>query len=230
MLCRPVSLAVVMAGAIAGGRLRVAGNDRGGRAGPATAPPLAQRPAGQVVALAGGPEGLAVDARDAILSVGIQQPAGVALVDAGTGRERQFIRLAGAARHLELAGPAGPLLVPLENNGELVQLALPSGAVIGTTRVGQHPHDAAAAGSLIFVGNEFSNTVSLVRSGRQVAVLPGPLQPGGVAADGSFALVVGVRGRRVEAYAADGRILGSAQAGVGPNACAGRPRRAVLRG
>ena len=70
--------------------------------------------------------------------------------------------------------------------------------------------------SLIFVGNEFSNTVSVVRGGRQVAVLPGPLQPGGVAADGSFALVVGVRGRRVEAYAADGRILGSARAGAGP--------------
>jgi DNA-binding beta-propeller fold protein YncE len=140
----------------------------------------------------------------------------VALVDTGTGRERQVIRLPGAPRHLELAGPAGPLLVPLENNGELVQLALPGGAVIADTRVGQHPHDAAAAGSLIFVGNEFSNTVSLVRGGRQVAVMPGPLQPGGVAADGSFALVVGVRGRRVEAYAADGGILGSAQAGAGP--------------
>ena len=217
MLCRRVSLAAVMAGvtvlAVGCGSPGTAGT---GAPEPATAPPLAQRPAGQVVALAGGPEGLAVDAHDAILAVGIQQPAGVALVDAGTGRERQFIRLAGAARHLELAGPAGPLLVPLENNGELVQLALPGGAVIGDTRVGQHPHDAAAAGSLIFVGNEFSNTVSLVRGGRQVAVLPGPLQPGGVAADGSFALVVGVRGRRVEAYAADGRILGSARAGVGP--------------
>ncbi len=183
---------------------------------PATAPPLTQRPAGQVVALPGGPEGVAVDARDAIVAVGIQQPPGVALVDAGTGRERQLIRLAGAPRHLELAGPAGPLLVPLENNRELVQLALPGGAVISSTRVGQHPHDAAAAGSLIFVGNEFSNTVSLVRGGRQVAVEPGPLQPGGVAADGSFVLVVGVRGRRVEAYAADGRVLGSAPAGAGP--------------
>ena len=183
---------------------------------PATAPPLTQRPAGRVVALPGGPEGVAVDARAAVVAVGIQQPAGVALVDAGTGRERQVIRLPGAPRHLELAGPAGPLLVPLENNGMLVQLALPGGAVTGETRVGSHPHDAAAAGALVFVGNEFSNTVSLVRGGRQVAVMPGPLQPGGVAADGSFVLVVGVRGRRVEAYAADGRILGTARAGVGP--------------
>jgi hypothetical protein len=107
----------------------------------------------------------------------------VALVDAGTGRERQLIRLAGAPRHLQLAGPDGPLLVPLENNRELVQLALPGGAVIAATRVGQHPRDAAAIGSLIFTGNEFSNTVSLVRDGRPVAVEPGPLQPGGVVPD-----------------------------------------------
>ncbi len=213
MLCRRMCLAALTAGVT----VLAAGCGSGAAAPePATAPPLTQRPAGRVVALPGGPEGVAVDARDAIVAVGIQQPAGVALVDAGTGRERQLVRLAGAPHHVELAGPAGPLLVPLENNRELVQLALPGGAVIGTTRVGQHPHDAAAVGSLIFVGNEFSNTVSLVRGGRQVAVLPGPLQPGGVAADGSYILVVGVRGRRVEAYAADGRVLGSARAGAGP--------------
>src|SRR5882762_9933299 len=36
---------------------------------PATAPPVAERPAGRVVALPGGPEGLAADARDGILAV-----------------------------------------------------------------------------------------------------------------------------------------------------------------
>jgi sugar lactone lactonase YvrE len=183
---------------------------------PATAPPVAGRPAGRVVALPGGPEGLAVDARDGILAVGIRQPAGVALVDAATGRERRVIRLPAAPRHLELAGPAGPLLAPLEDADRLAQIALPGGAVTADTRVGRHPHDAAAEGSLTFVGNEYASTVSLVRAGRQIRVEPGPLQPGGVAADGSFALVVGVRGRRVEAYSATGRILGTAPAGVGP--------------
>lgn len=183
---------------------------------PATAPPVARRPAGRVVALPGGPEGLAVDARDGILAAGIRQPAGVALIGAATGRERRIIRLPGAPRHLELAGPAGPVLAPLENADRLAQIALPGGAVTADTRVGRHPHDAAAAGSLIFVGNEYASTVSLVRNGRQVRVQPGPLQPGGVAADGSFVLVVGVRGRRVEAYAASGRILGTARAGLGP--------------
>jgi hypothetical protein len=183
---------------------------------PATAPPTAQLPAGRVVALPGGPEGLAVDVRDQILAVGIRRPAGVALVAAATGRERRVIRLPGAPRHLELAGPAGPLLVPLEDADRLAEIALPRGTIISDTRVGRHPHDAAAAGSLIFVGNEYSSTVSLIRGGRQVAVRPAPLQPGGVASDGSFVLVVGVRGRRVEAYAADGRALGTAPAGVGP--------------
>jgi DNA-binding beta-propeller fold protein YncE len=89
---------------------------------------------------------------------------------------------------------------------------------VADTRVGRQPHDAAAVGPVVFVGNEYSNTVSLVRGGRQVAVEPAPLQPGGVAAarDGSSVVVVGVRGRRIEAYAPDGRSLGSASVGVGP--------------
>jgi sugar lactone lactonase YvrE len=193
---------------------------------PATAPPAAQRPAGRVVPLPGGPEGLALDARDGILAVGIRQPAGVALVDAVTGRERRVIRLPGAPRHLELAGPAGPVLAPLEDADRLARIALPGGAVTAVTRVGRHPHDAAADGSLTFVGNEYASTVSLVRGGRQIRVEPGPLQPGGVAAGGSFILVVGVRGRRVEAYSAAGRILGTAPAGVGPtHVQAGRDHR-----
>ena len=143
----------------------------------------------------------------------------MALIGAATGRERRIIGLPGAPRHLELAGPAGPVLASLENADRLAQIALPGGAVTADTRVGRHPHDAAAAGSLIFVGNEYASTVSLIRNGRQVRVQPGPLQPGGVAADGSFVLVVGVRGRRVEAYAASGRILGTARACWGRRTC-----------
>jgi DNA-binding beta-propeller fold protein YncE len=97
-----------------------------------------------------------------------------------------------------------------------LQVALPSGTVTASTRVGRQPHDAAAAGQAIFVGNEYSNTVSLIRGGKQVAVEPAPLQPGGVASDGHVVVVVGVRGRQVEAYAPDGRPLGTAPAGAGP--------------
>jgi hypothetical protein len=185
---------------------------------PARAPALTRTPAGTVLPMPGAPEGLAVDEPDGILAVGLRRPDGLALISVQTGRIRTMVRLPGAPRHLQLAGPAGPVLVPAEQVGRLYQVALPSGKVVADTRVGRQPHDAAAAGPVVFAGNEYSNTVSLVRGGRQVAVEPAPLQPGGVAAarDGSHVVVVGVRGRRIEAYAPDGRPLGSAPVGVGP--------------
>lgn len=191
---------------------------------PARAPALTASPAGRVVPLAGEPEGLAVCEQDGLAAVGVRSPDGVALVDLATGAVRRVVKLPGAPRHLALAGPGGPVLAPAEQVGELYQLSLPDGAVLATTRVGRQPHDAAAAGSTIFVGNEYSDTVSLVRGGRQVAVLPAPVQPGGVAAspDGAVVVVVGVRGRRIQAYTADGRPLGTAPCGVGPtHVCAG---------
>src|SRR5262249_52515907 len=74
------------------------------------------------------------------------------------------------------------------------------------------------AGGTVFVGNEYSDTVTLVRDGRAAGTVPCPVQPGGVAAsaDGSVVVVVGVRGRHIEAYTADGRALGTAPCGVGP--------------
>jgi sugar lactone lactonase YvrE len=183
---------------------------------PARAPALTQRPAGIVVSMPGPPEGMAVDVPGGLLVVGIRDPDGVALVSTATGRVRTLVRLPGAPRHLQLAGPAGPVLIPAEQVGQLFQVAIPSGTLIADTRVGRQPHDAAAIGSTVFVGNEYSNTVSLVRGGKQVAVEPAPLQPGGVASNGELVVVVGVRGRRIEAYAPDGRPLGSAPVGVGP--------------
>ena len=166
----------------------------------------------------GTPEGLAADDPGGILAVGLRRPDAVALVDVTTGRVRKIVRLPGAPRHLQLAGPAGPVLVPAEQADQLIQLTLPGGKVVTDTQVGHQPHDAAAAGPVVFVGNEYSNTVSLVRGGKQIAVEPAPRQPGGVAAarDGSAVVVVGVRGRRIEAYAPDGRPLGTAPVGVGP--------------
>jgi hypothetical protein len=178
----------------------------------------AATPAGLVVPLAGEPEGLAVDVADGVVAVGVRGPDGVALVDLATRRVRRLVALPGAPRHLGLAGPRGPLLVPTEQVDTLYQVSLPDGAILSATRVGHQPHDAAAAGSTIFVGNEYSNTVSLIRAGKQVATLPGPLQPGGVAAssDGAVVAVVGVRGRQIEAYTAAGDDLGVAPCGVGP--------------
>jgi hypothetical protein len=55
--------------------------------------------------------------------------------------------------------------------------------VIAGNRVGRQPHDAAAVGQTIFVGNELSNTVSLIRGGKQVSVEPAPRTPVGTAGE-----------------------------------------------
>lgn len=185
---------------------------------PAVAPALTSTPAGRVVPLPGAPEGLAVDAADRLVAVGVHSPDGVALVDLGTGRRVRMISLPAGPRHLQLAGPRGPLLVPAERANRLYQVSLPAGAILAATPVGRQPHDAAAAGGAIFVSNELADTVSVIRAGRQVAVLPAPVQPGGIAAaaDGSVVVVVGVRGRQLQAYTPDGRSLGRSPVGVGP--------------
>ena len=56
-----------------------------------------------------------------------------------SGRVRMLVRLSGAPQHLQLAGPAGPVLVPAEQSDRLFQIALPSGAVIADARVGRQP-------------------------------------------------------------------------------------------
>ena len=99
---------------------------------PARAPSLTRAPAGTVLPLPGAPEGLAVDDRDGLLAVGLRNPDGIALVSVLTGRVRKIVRLPGAPRHLQLAGPAGPVLVPAEQVGRLFQVALPGGAVVRT--------------------------------------------------------------------------------------------------
>jgi DNA-binding beta-propeller fold protein YncE len=185
---------------------------------PASAPTLAVRPAGRVLPLPGKPEGLAVSSSYDVVAVGVRDPNGVALLDIAGGTRRRMVALAGAPRHLQLAGPRGPLLVPAEGADRLYEIALPEGRITTTVPVGRNPHDAAAAGDAIFVTDEFADTVSVVRAGRRDAVLPAPTQPGGIAAaaDGSVVVTVGVRGRQVQAYAPDGRSLGTAPAGIGP--------------
>jgi DNA-binding beta-propeller fold protein YncE len=160
-----------------------------------------------------------VDETTGLLAVGVRNPDGVVLIRLATMRVVGRVALGGAPRHLELAGPGGPLLVPAEGTDRLYQLSLPDGAVVTTTPVGRQPHDAAAAaGGRIFVGNELADTVAVIAGDRVVQVLTAPTQPGGLAAspDGATVVVVGVRARRLTVYRADGTTIGTATAGVGP--------------
>ena len=194
---------------------------------PARSPPLDVAPAGRVVPVGHKPEGLAFDPRTGLLAVGLTQPDRLALVNGRSGRTVRRVRLPGAARHLGLSRPGGPVFVPAENADELVSVSLPGGRV-RAARVGHQPHDAAAAGGRTFVGNERGRSLSVVEHGRQVRVLDAPVGPGGVAvtAHGDRVAVVGVRERALELFDTHTlRSLGRVDVGLGPTHVVARGAR-----
>jgi YD repeat-containing protein len=180
----------------------------------AEAPTVA--PVGKVVPLGNAPEGIVVGT-SGIAAVAVREPNGVVLIDAATGAQRQRVPTSSAARHLSLAGPDGPVLVPLEGSNELLEVSLADGRITSTaTGVGRQPHDAAAtADGTIVVANEGGGGVLFVRGGQVVGSVPaGPPQPGGVAAVGNYAAVADVQGNGVWVYDAATRRQ-VAQAPVG---------------
>ena len=185
---------------------------------PAEAPPLDKKPAGKVVMVGNSPEGIAADPETGLVAVGLRNPAELALVDGRSGEVIRKTRLPASPRHLEIAGPGGPVLVPAERSNSLVQVALPDGEIVSETKVGTIPHDAAASGGRIYVVNEFGSSTSVIEDGRETEKLETPLQPGGVAAtpDGMVGVVT-VRGRTLEVFEADTlKSLGRVDAGEGP--------------
>ncbi len=190
---------------------------------PAVAPALTVAPAGVVIALGGGePEGVVADATTATVAVALRKPNKLALVDTRTGRLTRLVDVPGAARHLQLAGPGGPVLVPGEDTDLLSAVALPGGTVLATTKVGRQPHDAAPAAGRVVVADELGSSVSVVENAAagNSSVLrrfPGPVQPGGVGAVGARVGVVDVRGALLYVYdAATVTSLGTLPAGDGP--------------
>jgi YD repeat-containing protein len=169
-----------------------------------------------VVAVGDAPEGIVVGS-SGTGAIAVRNPDGIALFDASTGAVRQTVATAGPARHLELAGPGGPVLVPLESSDELSEVQLNDGRVLSTaTGVGRQPHDAVLTSSgTVVVTSEMGGGVVFVREGRVVGSLTaGPVQPGGVAAVGRYAAVADVQGNGVWVYDGDTRQQ-VAQAPVG---------------
>jgi DNA-binding beta-propeller fold protein YncE len=194
---------------------------------PDSSPPLEVRPAGRVVPVGNRPEGVVADPLTGLVAVGLREPGRVngaggaepgalALVDGATGAPARRVPLPAAPRHHALA--PGEVLVPAEDADALVRVALPGGRVT-TARTGREPHDAAAAGGRVFVGDEFAHTVTVLEGDRTVARLPVALQPGGLTPldRGRQVAVVSVRERVVETFDVEtGERTGRAPAGVGP--------------
>lgn len=126
--------------------------------------------------------------------------------------------VSGPPRHLQLAGLGGPVLVPAESSNELVQVRLNGGGQ-RSTPVNLQPHDATFVGGRTWVGDERSDTVTVVEGDRPVKRFRVARQPGGLypADDGRTVAVVSVRDRVVELFdARTYKRLGKANAGVGP--------------
>ena len=185
---------------------------------PAVAPSLSVAPAGSVRLVGAMAEGAVFDAKTGLLAVAVRNPDRLLLIDGRTLAVRQSVPLPGHARHLDLAAPGGPVLVPVEDAARLVEVSLPGGTVVDSVPVGKQPHDAAAAiGGRIVVGNEFGSSLTVISSGRVDATIKGVRQPGGVVEAGALEAVVDVKAYTVSTFdPATGKRIAIENAGTGP--------------
>ncbi len=192
---------------------------------PAMSPPAAPGLPGTVVAVSGAPEGVVVTDTGTV-AVNVRDPdrpdGGLLIFPISTPTAAATttpVGLGGSARHLTLAGPAGPALVADESDDSFLQVALPGGNVLASARVGRQPHEAIAVNpDTFFVFDELDDTIHIVRDGRVARVVAAPVQPGGgaVATDRQHVVAVGVRGRQITEYTPAGDVVGSAVCGAGP--------------
>ena len=96
-----------------------------GAAEPGKSPETDTEPAGRVVELEPQAEGLAFDPVTDLLVATVRKENRLLLIDAATGRIEREVPLPGHARHLQLAAPGGPVLVPAEDSDTLVLVSLP---------------------------------------------------------------------------------------------------------
>jgi DNA-binding beta-propeller fold protein YncE len=170
------------------------------------------------VAVGAGVEGIVVDPVTHTVAVGVRDPAALVLLDADSGVERRRVPLPGPLRHLQLAAPGGPVLVPDEGSNRLLRVALPGGQITSQAFTGTAPHDAtAAANGTVFVANELGRSVVALRGDRVVRTFAEVVQPAGLAAAGDLVGLVDVRKNTVSVYDAE-RLQRVAElpAGAGP--------------
>ncbi|PZS37557.1 MAG: hypothetical protein DLM62_18585, partial [Pseudonocardiales bacterium] len=220
---RWISITVLAAAVIAGC----------GSAPPAEAPPAAQLPpaaepapapvptappAGRTVPVGAAPEGVVVDPQTHIVAVGVRDPAALTLLDATTGMVVRKVPLPGALRHLQLAAPGGPVLVPDEGSNRLLRVALPSGEITSQVVTGVVPHDATqAANGTVFVANELGHSVVAVRGDQVVHTFTDVTQPAGMAAVGNLVGLLDVRENTLTVYDAQRlQRVAEVPAGAGP--------------
>jgi DNA-binding beta-propeller fold protein YncE len=185
---------------------------------PQAAPPPTGPIPGRVIAVGAAPEGVVVDAANRIVAVAKRDPNELVLLNADSGQIVNHVPLPGVVRHLQLADPGGPVLVPVESANALVRVELPSGRALPQVVTGIVPHDAAqAANGTVFVANEHGGTVAVLRGLEVVKVFADAVQPAGLASVGASMGNIDVRKNDLTIYDVEHlSIVGSTPAGDGP--------------
>jgi DNA-binding beta-propeller fold protein YncE len=185
---------------------------------PEAAPEQTESIAGWTVPVGDAPEGVVVDSVTRTVAVAKRNPNELVLLDADTGNVIGRTPIPGFVRHLQLAAPGGPVLVPVESANALIRVELPSGRAEPPITTGTGPHDATQArNGTVFVSNEFGATVVALRGDIIVKDFVGSVQPGGMAAAGDSVGLIDVRKNDLTVYdAAALTVVGSTQAGMGP--------------
>lgn len=185
---------------------------------PQRAPAPGPGPPGRQVPVGDAPEGVVVDAKTRTVAVAKRNPHELVLLDADTGAVTKRVPLPGFVRHLQLARPGGPVLVPVESANALVRVDLPGGRAEPQIITGTVPHDASEApNGTVFVANELGGTVAVLRGEDIVKVFTGSVQPAGMAPVGNLMGMLDVRTNDVTVFDADTlTIRGSTPAGRGP--------------
>lgn len=185
---------------------------------PGQAPAPSATPPGRLVPVGDAPEGVVVDAVTRTVAVAKRNPYELVLLNADTGEVTKRVPLPGAVRHLQLAKPGGPVLVPVESANALVRVDLPGGTAEPQIITGTVPHDASEApNGTVFVANEHGGTVTAIRGDDIVKVFTDSVQPAGLAPVGNSMGLLDVRKNDLTIYDADSlSIVGSTPAGAGP--------------
>lgn len=185
---------------------------------PQTAAAPTDPPPGQLVPVGQGAEGIAIDEVTRTVAVATRNPDALVLLNADTAAITGRSPLPGSARHVELATPGGPLLVPVETANALVRVDLPHGTTAGPIVTGTSPHDAAAAvNGTVFVSNELGGTVTALRGEQIIKVFTDAVQPAGLAAVDTTIGMLDARANTLTIYdASQLSIIGSTPAGAGP--------------
>lgn len=188
----------------------------GPAAEPAESPPITVKPAGKVVEIGAGAEGLVFDETSNYVAIGLREGYRLAFVDPRKMSIQFQVLIPNPVRHLAVSRK-GVVAVPAESANSVFEVSATLG-IVAEVPAGEHPHDAAYADGKLFTADEFSDTVSVIRDGKVIESLPAPVQPGGIATSGSrYLALIAVSERVLQVYdARSNEPLGVTDAGKGP--------------